>query len=131
MKYNGFEVDDKKIDEYVDKLGCSIAEACDLILEDSGKKEESTETRKAIAESEKNAPRRYEKSKERKKMERVRKVDEEKGFLLGCVKTLVESLKATEVTMKNEVELTFNYNGNRYTFKLTKHRPPKQAVYVM
>ena len=37
MKYKGFEVNDNKIDEYVEKLGCSISEACDLILEESGK----------------------------------------------------------------------------------------------
>ena len=29
-------------------------------------------------------------------------------------------------TMKNEVEYSFDYKGERYTFKLTKHRPPKK-----
>ena len=37
MKYRGFEVDDNKIDELVEKLEISISEACDLILEESGK----------------------------------------------------------------------------------------------
>lgn len=126
MKYNGFEVDDNKIDDYVERLGCSIADACELILEESGKIEESEETTKAIKEAEKNAPRRYEKSGSRKKTEKVRKIDETKGHLLACVKTLVEGLGATETTLKTETELKFNYEGASYTFKLTKHRPPKK-----
>lgn len=55
-----------------------------------------------------------------------RKVDEEKGFILRHIKVLIEGLKAQSVTMKNEVELSFIYNGNSYTLKLTKHRPPKK-----
>mgnify|MGYP003304404171 CR=1 FL=1 len=70
MKYKGFEVDDNKVDEYVEKLDISIFEACELILEESGKIEESEETTKAIKEAEKNAPRRYEKSGNRKKTEK-------------------------------------------------------------
>jgi hypothetical protein len=32
-----------------------------------------------------------------------------------------------EVTeVKTETEIKFNYGGDSYTFKLTKHRPPKQ-----
>ena len=31
-----------------------------------------------------------------------------------------------ECKMKNEVEYSFDYKGERYTFKLTKHRPPKK-----
>lgn len=126
MRYNGFEVDDNKIDEYVEKLGCSIADACDLILEESGKQEESEETRKAIRNAEKNAPRRYEKSGERKKTERVRKVDETKGMLLNEVSALMEDLGAVVIARKTETETTFTYNGATYTFKLTKHRPPKK-----
>ena len=57
---------------------------------------------------------------------RERKVDEEKGHLLGCIKTLIEGLKAENITVKTETELNLTYNGNAYTVKLTKHRPPKQ-----
>lgn len=126
MKYKGFTIDDNKIDKYVDELECSIAEACELILEENGKVEESEETRKAIAETTKNAPRRYEKGGNRKKTEKVRKVDETKKHLLECVKILVEGLGATETATKTETELTFNFKGEKYTFKLTKHRPPKK-----
>lgn len=126
MRYNGFEVDDNKIDEYVEKLGCSIADACDLILEESGKQEESEETRKAIRNAEKNAPRRYEKSGNRKKTEKVRKVDEIKLMFLDEVSALVEDLGAVVIARKTETETTFTYEGETYTFKLTKHRPPKK-----
>lgn len=126
MKYNGFEVDDNKIDEYVEKLDISILEACELILEESGKIEESEETTKAIKEAEKNAPRRYEKSGNRKKTEKVRKVDETKLMFLDEVSALVEDLGAVVINRKTETETTFTYEGATYTFKLTKHRPPKK-----
>ena len=80
MKYNGFDVDDNRIDEYVEKLGCSIAEACDLILEESGKQEESAQTKQAIKDAEKNAPRRYEKSEKTRK-----KVAKERGISKSIV----------------------------------------------
>lgn len=60
-----------------------------------------------------------------KKTEKVRKVDEEKGYLLGCVCTMLDDLGVTGYTLKTETEISFPYNGNNYTFKLTKHRPPK------
>ena len=126
MRYNGFDVDDNKIDEYVEKLGCSIADACDLILEESGKQEESEETKNAIRNAERNAPRRYEKSGNRKKTEKVRKVDVTKGKLLDEVSALMEDLGAVIINRKTETETTFTFEGATYTFKLTKHRPPKK-----
>ena len=127
MKYKGFEINDEKIDAYVENLNISIAEACDLILEEDGKIEESAETTEAIKEAEKNAPRHYEHSAtERKKTEKVRKVDETKGFFLDEVSALVEDLGAVVIARKTETETTFTYEGATYTFKLTKHRPPKK-----
>lgn len=127
MKYKGFDVNDEKIDEYVEKLDLSIYEACDLILEEEGKIEESEETKKAIKDAEKNAPRRYEKSEtSRKQTKKERKVDKIKGELLTEVRDLMEELGATDITVKTETELRFTYLGASYTFKLTKHRPPKK-----
>jgi hypothetical protein len=125
MKYKGFEVDDNRIDDYVEKLGCSIADACELIIEEEGKLEEPEEVTQAIRTAEKNAPRRYEKSGERKKTEKVRKVDATKGKLLDEVSALMEDLGAVVIARKTETETTFTYEGATYTFKLTKHRPPK------
>ena len=130
MNYKGFEVDDVKIDDYVERLDVSIIEACELILEEEGKIAESAETTKAINEDAKkanNGKRHYEKSdKPRKPSTKERKVDAEKGRLLSDVKVLIEGLGAENVTMKTETELSFDFNGNKYTFKLTKHRPPKK-----
>jgi hypothetical protein len=126
MEYKGFKVDDNKIDEYVEKLGCSIFEACDLILEESGKIDESEETKNAIKNAEKNAPRRYEKSGNRKKTVKERKVDETKKMFLDEVSALVEDLGAVVVSRKTETETTFTFEDVTYTFKLTKHRPPKK-----
>ena len=88
----------------------------------------SDETLPEVAEMEKKASKmhRYEQSdKPRKKAEKVRKVDEEKGHLLGCIKTLLEGLGADVTVTKTETEIAFGYGGNSYTVKLTKHRPPK------
>lgn len=129
MLYKGFEVKDEQIDTLVEQLDCSILEACELILEESGKVEESAEAKAEIEKCEKadkQNKRRYEKSaKPRKPAEKVRKVDETKGRLLKSVKTLVEELGATETILKTETELHFQFEGESYTFKLTKHRPPK------
>lgn len=64
-------------------------------------------------------------SKPRKKAEKVRKVDEEKGYILGEVRTLLEGLGVDNIATKTETEISFALNGNAYTLKLTKHRPPK------
>lgn len=127
MKYLGFEVDDNKIDEYVDKLGVSIAEACELILEEAGKLDEPEEVTEAIKDAEKNVKRRYERGeKKRKQTSKERKVDKTKGFFLDEVSALLEDLGAVVVSRKTETETTFTYEGATYTFKLTKHRPPKK-----
>ena len=127
MNYKGFEIDDNRIDEYVEKLDLSIVEACDLILEEDGKIEESEETKKAIKNAEKNAPRRYEKSETSKKAtKKERKVDETKGRLISCVATLLDGLGAENLAIKTETEIKFKFEGASYTFKLTKHRPQKK-----
>ena len=126
MEYKGFKVDDTKIDDYMEKLDISLAEACELILEEDGKIEESEETKNAIKNAEKNAPRRYEKSGTRKKTVKERKVDETKKMFLDEVSALVEDLGAVVVNRKTETETTFTFEDATYTFKLTKHRPPKK-----
>ena len=85
-----------------------------------------------MARMEMNAPKRYEhEEKPRKKAEKVRKVDEEKAYILKNIKTLLEGMllnkgETATVEMKTETELSFKLGGNAYTLKLTKHRPPKK-----
>lgn len=64
-------------------------------------------------------------TKERKKVERVRKVDTEKGRLLGICKTALESDGIVITSEKTETEISFSVDGVEYTLKLTKHRPKK------
>lgn len=61
--------------------------------------------------------------KERKPRER--KVDEDKGFLLDEVKTALTEVVDSAIEVETETCLHFDFNGNRYTLKLTKHRPKK------
>lgn len=63
--------------------------------------------------------------KERKKPERIRKVDNEKGYLLELFKKALESEEIEVTGTKTETEISFRYNSNEYTVKLTKHRPKK------
>ena len=56
---------------------------------------------------------------------RERKVDETKKSLFEIVTHALNGV-VENGTMKNEVEYSFDYKGERYTFKLTKHRPPKK-----
>lgn len=125
MEYKGFKVDDNKVDEYVDKLDCSIAEACELILEEQGKIEQSDEVKKAIAEKEKSG-RHYEKSgKPRKKTEKVRKVNTTKLKLFEIIsQALADTVEITE--QKTETALDFTYDGKAYTLRLVEHRKPKE-----
>ena len=62
------------------------------------------------------------KPKEKKKKER--KVDETKALILGKLhETLETFVKITNV--KTETEISFVYNDEEYTLKLTKHRKGK------
>ena len=84
------------------------------------------EEAKEMAEMEMNAPKRYEhEEKPRKKAEKVRKVDEEKKEILSGLRIYIEGKGAENITVKTETEVSFILNGNAYTLKLTKHRPPK------
>ena len=128
MKYNlngkNLVIPDAEINKLMKTLDLTKEEAIDTWLEDNDYKtnetvEELTEKAKSI--------RHYEKSdKERKKTTRERKVDEEKKRLLNDTRVLIEGLGGEVVAVKNEAEFSFNFNGNSYTFKLIKHRPPKK-----
>lgn len=125
MKYNGFDIPDNEVDKMVDALEISIAEACELWLADHDKiVNEEQEKANKLAET---APRRYEQgTAPRKKVQKERKVDKNKGYLLEIIKKALENDEnCANFTQKNEVELNFNAFGSDFTIKLTKHRPKK------
>lgn len=69
---------------------------------------------------------RYEQTdKPRKKAEKVRKVDQTKQHLLGCIKNLLIGMHANILSVKTETELSFEYGGESYSVKLIKHRAKK------
>ena len=64
------------------------------------------------------------------KKPRERKVDETKKKILTEIKVLLEGIQLnsgidTDVIMENETDLHFTYGGEKYSLKLTKHRPKK------
>lgn len=68
---------------------------------------------------------RYEKGdKPKAKAKKERKVDENKKLILDKLHKALETfVKITNV--KTETEISFVYNDEEYTLKLTKHRPKK------
>ena len=70
---------------------------------------------------------RYEQSeKPRKKAEKVRKADETKKMILTIIfENIQDNFDSDTAIMENETSIHFNYRNEKYTIKLTKHRPPK------
>lgn len=128
MKYNfhgkDINIPDGDIKKLKISLDLSTEEAIETWLDDNNytNNEEAEEmTKKAKAN------RRYEKSDApRKKTVKERKVDHEKGGLLTAIRTAVETFGGVVSSVKNEAEFSFTFNGNSYTVKLVKHRPPKK-----
>lgn len=113
--------------KYMEKLQISFEEAMQLVEDDADdfigdEGEEMTAKAKEVTASEKQQS--YEAKKKRKPKER--KVDEEKGYILKTVSEVIEGMGAEKLSLKTETELSFLFNGNSYTLKLTKHRPPKE-----
>lgn len=107
-------------------LGCTREEAIDLIECDDEIDHGNTELFALTAEQKKlvrqvtKADRDPEK---RKSVKRERKVDEDKKIL---IEMLEKALTGCEnVSVKNEAEISFIFNENTYTVKLTKHRAKK------
>ena len=85
------------------------------------------EEAKEMAEMEMNAPKRYEhEEKPRKKVEKVRKVDEQKKMLITAIAECLTDSDVDNILVKNESEISFNLHSDCYTIKLIKHRPPKK-----
>lgn len=70
--------------------------------------------------------RRYEKSDApRKKSVKERKIDETKKRFINGFRVYLEGSGAKVTPLKNETDLHFTFEGESYSVKLTKHRPPK------
>lgn len=65
------------------------------------------------------------------KIKEKREIDIDKQTIIdvihdGLERDLVDWGLATNLIVKNESELTFTYNENKYTIKLIKHREPNE-----
>ena len=129
MKYTynnkEYNVPDEIIDKSVEALGISIAEACELYIEDS--ENVVTDEQRELEKKASKGGRRYEQSTNpRKKAEKPRKVDKNKAELLKIIaNALKNEANIVQIAQKNEVELSFSYENDDYTVKLTKHRHKK------
>ena len=69
---------------------------------------------------------RYEQSdKPRKKVERERKVDQEKKEIIDELVACINRNIGKVLEVKTETEIKMVYNDTEYTVKLIKHRPKK------
>lgn len=125
--FNGktLNIPDTEIEKSMKCLELTKDEAVQLWLEDNDY-EVNEEVEELTAKAKANKTDRVQASAgKRKKTVRERKVDEEKGRLLADIKTLLKGLGADIHSVKTETEVAFAFNGNEYSVKLTKHRPPK------
>ena len=113
---------EQEIQKHMKVLGISREEAEQLWEDDQNdfigeEGEEMTRKAKEI--------KRYEKGdKPKAKAKKERKVDENKKLILGKLHKALETfVKITNV--KTETEISFVYNDEEYTLKLTKHRKGK------
>ena len=113
---------EQQIENYMKSLQISRAEAEQLYEDDKEDfiGEEGEEMTKKAKEV-----RRYEKAdKPKTKKTKERKIDETKGYLLNLIReTLAPLVNITEI--KTETEISFVYNDESYSLKLTKHRAKK------
>lgn len=115
-----------KLTNLMKTLNISKKEAEEIIQEDEeidrgAKLHELPEELKAGAKKARQADR-----KTPAKVNRERKVDEEKKFLLELLQAPLQDAGAIALEMKTETEILFVFGENHYTLKLTKHRPPKE-----
>ncbi len=115
---------EKEIRKYMEKLNISYEEAEQLWEDDQedyiGEEgEEMTQKAKEIknyTQSDKT---------KRKKSTRERKVDSVKKWILEQAESGLDGF-VENVEYQNEVSISFDYEGEHYSLKLTRHRPPKK-----
>ena len=127
MKYNfnGKEINipDAEIQHNMKALGISEEEAVNMWLDDNDYTE--NEVVEELTKKAKSVKRYEQAEKPRKKTVKERKVDEEKKHLINILVTSLNG-EVSNISVKNEAEISFICNENSYTVKLVKHRPPKK-----
>lgn len=117
----------EQVKNLMQTLNISEAEALEIIEEDKeidrgAKLHELPEDLKAGAKKARRADR-----KKPAEIHRERKVDETKKRILEYCRIPLEDAGAKVLEVKTETEILFEFAGETYTLKLTKHRPPKSS----
>lgn len=129
MTYNlngkTIRIPDAEIEKSMKLLKLSHDEAVQMWLEDEGYLENEVVEELTAKAKENKVGHDAKADKPRKKTERVRKVDEEKKYLLNLLISAINTENCVD-TIKNEAEFSFTFGENSYSVKLIKHRPPKK-----
>jgi hypothetical protein len=120
---------EKRVEELVNLLGCSIFEAEQIIADDK-KIDKGQEVDFGLTKEQEKQALKYANVKEHKKPavykfdKRERKADTDKGFLIGLIKdTLNECGEIANLTIVNqERELTFELNDRKFKIVLSAPR---------
>ncbi len=136
MKYNyngkTYNVPDNEIDKIMDKLDCSIAEACEMWLSDhdvieNEQVEELTKkaTKNRITATIHNAKGEKKERKPREKKENPLK----KEIIQAIVKGIAENISTDgEIIVTNDEKyIDFNVNELEFTVNLVQHRKKKES----
>ena len=123
--FNGKEINipEAEIQHNMKALGISEEEAVSMWLDDNDYTE--NEVVEELTKKAKSVKRYEQAEKPRKKTVKERKVDEEKKHLINILVTSLNG-EVSNISVKNEAEISFICNENSYTVKLVKHRPPKK-----
>lgn len=119
---------DERVKKIMELLHCSEEEALSVIQEDEAidgmsmkevNADLTDEQKKAVKAATKTG------TKKRTAVKRERKVDEVKKQIINGFRIYLEGSGATVEPLTTEAEMHFTYQGENYTVKLIKHRPPK------
>lgn len=121
MKFQNFEIPNDIIDSYVDKLGCSIMEACEAWLCDNGhavNQEQEEMSKKAqfagvgkIIDAD---------HKQHKKPQK--KADDDKKMIISALFEAINAISDGAAVRNDEKYIDFVLNNAEYTINLVKHR---------
>jgi predicted ATP-grasp superfamily ATP-dependent carboligase len=119
----------QEITSLMRKLGCSRAEAVDIIKADREIDKMSIKEAQAdLTQEQKQAIKKASLtgSKKRTEVKRERKIDEVKKRFINGIRVYLEGCGAQVEPLKNETDLHFIFENDHFSIKLTKHRPPKK-----
>ena len=119
---------EETIKRYMEHLNISYEEAVQLYEDDKndfiGDEGEEMQTKAKQTQHREKAD-----TPNKKRTSKERKIDPDKKYLFDMTYNFLSGLELNEtiigIAAKTETEITFTYKGAEYTWKLTKHRPPK------